>query len=264
MRFFFQISYNGAAYHGWQNQDNARGVQTMVEEVLSRRFSRETAVTGAGRTDTGVHASNYFAHFDLDQHIDIKELEHEIGSMLPVDIAIKGIWPVRDDAHARFSALSREYVYVISRVRDPFLGPYTYYYHPELSLDDMRSAAAILPGRRDFSSFEKLGSDNINSICDLMEASFTMHGDLIIFRVKANRFLRNMVRAIVGSLLDVGRGKITVSSFEQKVLSLDRSLASSSAPAKGLFLCAVEYPLDIFSVDVPKFRKLPAFLTGIV
>lgn len=251
-RFFLHLAYDGSGYHGWQSQENAHTVQAAVEAVLSKRFGTGIAVTGAGRTDTGVHATSYFAHFDTPaswQGGD--DLFQELHAMMPRDISLLGLFPVKDDAHARFDALSRTYHYVIDTGKDPFLNRFCWHYWRAPDILSMNEAAALLVGQKDFSSFERTGSDNTNSICTVMSASWAAHGTLLVFRIEANRFLRNMVRAIVGTLTDTGVGKLETQEFRQIMEAGDRSRAGISAPAQGLFLSRVNYPADIFTGSIP-------------
>lgn len=247
MRYFLELSYSGGAYNGWQVQPGAPSVQQTLQDGLSTILRRPTAVTGAGRTDTGVHAAYYVAHFDAPEAVaDPQKFCYHLNAVLPGDIAVRGIRRVRDDAHARFDALRREYKYYISTVKDPFAVDTAYLWTPPLDVGAMNRAAAMLPGQKDFTSFCKLHSDNKTNICRVDRAVWEAAGDKLVFTIAADRFLRNMVRAVVGTLMDVGRGKLDVEGFSDVVAGRDRSLAGTSAPAHGLFLTAVDYPGDIY------------------
>lgn len=246
MRFFFEISYNGTHYHGWQSQKNAVGVQEVVENALSKLLREEIAIVGSGRTDTGVHCVQQFFHADIEKEIKPKDLTHKLNSFLPDDIAIRSIVAVKPDAHARYDAFERSYEYKITRVKDPLLVGYAYYFFRELDIKTMERAAALLLGEHDFECFSKVKTDVNNFICTVKQATWTQKGDLLIFHITANRFLRGMVRAIVGTLLDVGLGKISVRQFEEIVKSKDRKMAGMNAPPEGLYLTQVKYPKSIY------------------
>lgn len=326
MRYFLELSYLGTAYRGWQRQPNAPSVQAAVEDVLNRllgtsrptpvlhqdpgcgngspsgsgspsppvRCERSITVVGCGRTDTGVHASRYFAHFDVptapsvrregSDGLNVTNFLHHANAMLPPDIAFLALLPVANDAHARFDALSREYTYRIATRKNPFSASTAWYYSVPLDVEAMNVAAAKLLTISDFTSFAKLGSDNRTNVCRVSHAEWVRASaenggetqnsgavfcagsgsdhcvgggvgfgsgldgrwthdvaDELIFTIRADRFLRNMVRAIVGTLVDVGRGKISVDRFCEIVDSRDLSLSSGSAPAKGLTLSNITY-----------------------
>ena len=259
MRYFLELSYNGAAYKGWQRQPSAPSVQQTIEEALSALCRVPVELRGCGRTDTGVHAAFYVAHFDVPEALtDETDFLYHANSMLPPYIALKRLWRVADDAHARFDARLREYQYHILPFKDPFRAGLTWQYTVPLDVEAMNSAAAYLLEVQDFTSFAKLGSDNRTNICHVSTAEWRRksgsknggekdgkigsekNGELI-FTIRSDRFLRNMVRAIVGTLVDVGRGKITPERFREIVDSRDLSLSSGGAPACGLFLTGVEY-----------------------
>jgi tRNA pseudouridine38-40 synthase len=242
MRYFIQLSYDGTNYHGWQIQQNAKAVQAEVEKALTV-IARETVeVVGAGRTDTGVHATFYIAHFDCphegmaDEHIIFK-----INCLLPFDIAVQKIFRVRDDAHARFDATYREYKYYLSRQKDPFTHSYSEKENRKVDLELMNQAAKLLFEVSDFKSFSKLGSDVKTNNCKVTKAFWEEKGDQLVFTIRADRFLRNMVRAIVGTLLEVGLGKMTLVEFQSVIDKKDRSSAGASVAAKGLFLVDIGY-----------------------
>ena len=243
MRYFAELSYKGTAYCGWQRQPNARSVQQTIEEALSTILREPIEVVGAGRTDTGVHAAFYVAHFDTFRKIDNPEsVVYHLNSLLPEDVAFRSIYPVADDAHARFDATEREYRYYIQRHKDPFTRATTWQLSAPLDIEAMNRAAHTLLTTEDFTTFAKLGSNNTTNICHITRAEWVeIECGMIVFIFRANRFLRNMVRAVVGTLVDVGRGKITPEQFEEIVASRDLSRSSSSAPASGLFLTDVKY-----------------------
>jgi tRNA pseudouridine38-40 synthase len=246
MRFFFEISYNGTHYHGWQNQKNAIGVQQVVEDALSKLFRQEISIVGSGRTDAGVHCVQQFFHADLEKELKPSDLVHRLNAFLPGDIAIKNIFPVKDDAHARYDAIERSYQYKITRVKDPLLVGYAHYFFRDLDMQTMERASALLQGEHDFECFSKVKTDVNHFICDLKQASWHQKEDVLIFTITANRFLRGMVRAIVGTLLDVGNGKLTVKQFQEILKSKDRKKAGMNAPPEGLYLAHVKYPKAIF------------------
>lgn len=244
-RYFIYLSYKGTRYHGWQRQINASSVQQTLEEALSKLTGEPVEVTGAGRTDTGVHASCYVAHFDLSRDIDVSSSDflYHLNALLPYDIAVSRIKEVASDMHARFSAVEREYKYYITTVKDPFKTETAFQHTAPLDMDKMNQAASRLLEYDDFTSFAKLHSDNKTNICKVTKAEFVRDGTMIVFTICADRFLRNMVRAIVGSLIDVGRGKISVGDFDNIICSKDRAFASGSAMAHGLFLSDIKYNL---------------------
>ena len=246
MRYFFEIAYDGKSYHGWQRQDNAITVQEVVEEALTRITRADTSIMGSGRTDTGVHCKQQFFHADFEKKVDAEKLRFKLNSYLPSDISIQKINPVQDKAHARFDALLRAYEYKITKRKDPFQHGFSYYYSKPLDIITMNEAATLLTGEKDFEAFSRVKTEVNNFICNITEARWSEEGDTLIFSIKANRFLRGMVRAIVGTLLLVGSGKLTKSGFQEIIESRDRRNAGSAAPAEGLFLNAVEYPKEIY------------------
>ncbi len=246
MRYFLDLSYRGTAYNGWQRQPDAPSVQQALEGALSTLLRTETGIVGAGRTDTGVHASHYTAHFDAAVELDSADFLYHLNSVLPEDIAVHGLRRVKDQAHARFDALRREYKYYLLQHKDPFRRQLTWQYYVDLDMDKMNSAARMLLGCHEFTAFSKLHSANKTDMCTVVKSQWdSVNGDLI-YTIAADRFLRNMVRSITGTLVDVGRGKITPERFGEILASRDRSLASGSAPAQGLFLTDVAYPDEIF------------------
>lgn len=247
MRYFFEISYNGTHYHGWQNQKNAVGVQQVVENALSKLFREEISITGSGRTDTGVHCVQQFFHVDIEKEFKPEDLVHRLNAFLPGDIAIRNILPVREDAHARYQAIERSYQYKITRAKDPLLVGYACYFFRELDVSAMEQASTLLRGEQDFECFSKVKTDVNHFICDIRQATWNQKGDVLVFTISANRFLRGMVRAIVGTLLDVGTGKLTVKQFQEIIKSKDRKKAGMNAPPEGLYLTQVKYPRSIFN-----------------
>ncbi len=241
MRYFIELSYNGKNYHGWQIQPDAISVQEKINSAISTVLQKEILVVGAGRTDTGVHAEQMFAHFDVDKKLDDQYI-YKFNSILPEDIVISDLQVVADDKHARFDALSRTYEYRIWLGRNPFLLDGTWQlYHQKLSISNMNKAASILLVYENFQSFSKVRTEVKTFNCIVTNAEWRQEGSLLVFHISANRFLRNMVRAIVGTLIDVGSGAISVEDFRTIILSKNRSNAGLSVPAKGLFLTAIKY-----------------------
>ncbi|MDR6300697.1 tRNA pseudouridine(38-40) synthase TruA [Mesonia maritima] len=246
MRLFLDLAYNGKAYHGWQIQPNAISVQEEVEKSLSVAFQQKISIVGAGRTDTGVHANQLIAHFDIDKEkINTSQLQFKLNSLLPNDIAIYGIYKVKPDAHARFDALSREYKYFVVTKKDPFLEDFAYYIKKELNIELMNEASKILLNYKDFKCFSKSRTDVKTYNCTIENASWKQKNHTLVFTIKADRFLRNMVRAIVGTLIEVGLEKIKPAAIHGIVKSRNRSNAGKSVDAKGLFLHKIEYPNEI-------------------
>lgn len=250
MRYFIYLSFKGTRYHGWQRQPGSVSVQEVLENVLTLKLGEETAVTGAGRTDTGVHALTYCAHFDCNSGtlVDSDNLIHRLNRFLPDDIAIERIVPVRPEASARFSAIARTYIYRILRKKEPFGTETGWHVFGDLDLEAMNRAALLLLQFSDFASFCRSNSDVKTTICRVSEAVWSQEGDILEFRIRADRFLRNMVRAITGTMVDIGQGKTTVEEFRAIIEAKDRTLAGQSAPARGLFLAGIEYPSEIFEV----------------
>lgn len=246
MRYFIQFSYFGKAYHGWQYQPNAISVQEVLENALSTLLRQKIELVGAGRTDSGVHAREMFAHFDLEELGERGELVSRLNAFLPTDIAIGEIHPMIEGAHARFDASSRTYQYWIVREKDPFQVDSAHFVGHSLDMDAMNQAARSLLGRRDFECFSKSNSDVGTFVCDLRHARWEAGDDRWVFTITADRFLRNMVRAIVGTLLEVGAGKRQVGDMQSLLDGKDRSRAGVSVPAKGLYLTEVRYPKELF------------------
>jgi len=248
MRYFAELQYNGAEYFGWQRQRNAVSVQQRLEEALSTLSRENVETVGAGRTDSGVNASYYVAHFDLDAPIaDTRNAVHKLNAILPKDISVFNLTRVADTAHARFDAVEREYRYYVSLRKDVFNRNFTWQYNIPLNINEMNRAAEALLHHGDFTSFAKLNSNNKTNICHISTARWdAVSNDMLRFTIRADRFLRNMVRAITGTLVDVGRGRYTADDFDRIISARDLSLASGGAPARGLFLHDVKYPDGIF------------------
>ena len=246
MRYFLKLSYNGTNYHGWQEQPNAVSVQSTIEKALSLILRYPTKIVAAGRTDAGVHASQMYAHFDTEKIIDITLIRKKINSFLPKDIAIDQIIPVTDDAHARFDALARSYVYKIHQKKNPFLTNLSWFMHKPLDVELMNTAAKTLLFFDNFQSFSKTHTDVKTFICHIEKVEWIKQGDKLTFYITADRFLRNMVRAIVGTLIDVGLHKISVDDFTTIIEAKNRQKAGFSVPAKGLYLTEIVYPKKIF------------------
>ena len=245
MRYFIRLGYKGAAYHGWQVQPHDTSVQQTLEEALATLVGVATPVTGAGRTDAGVNAHLMVAHFDAERPIaDIQRLIHSLNAILPPDIAIYSIAPVHDDAHARFDATNRTYKYFAVARKDPFRYPLSWRCPPDLDFELMNQAAARLLDYTDFTSFSKLHTDVKTNNCQITHAQWTQEGDQWVFTITADRFLRNMVRAIVGTLVEVGRHKMTVEQFCQVIERKDRCAAGTSMPGHALFLWDITYPFN--------------------
>lgn len=246
MRYFIQLQYKGTNFHGWQIQPNACSVQEELNKALSLLLREVINVVGAGRTDTGVHASFFVAHFDTENSInDLQKLIFKLNSFLGKDILIETIFEVPKANHARFSPTSRTYHYFISRNKAPFLSESVAIFPYDLDLKSMNNAASVLKDYTDFTSFSKLHTDVKTNNCIIHSAQWFQRNDLLVFEITADRFLRNMVRAIVGTLLEVGRGKITVNEVREIIEKQDRGLAGASAKANGLFLSDIKYPTAI-------------------
>lgn len=246
MRYFIALSYNGASFHGWQIQPNAITVQESLEKALSLLLRTPLSIVGAGRTDAGVHAKFMVAHFDSQDTIDTEKLKYQLNSYLPESIAIFSIYPVRSNAHARFDAVTRAYEYRVVLSKNPFENNYTHFVKQPLDLEKMNKAARKLLDYTNFKCFSKSKTDVKTYNCELYYAFWErMSEEEITFKISANRFLRNMVRAIVGTLLEIGIGKLKVEDIDAIIASQNRGEAGYSVPAKGLYLTEVSYPESI-------------------
>lgn len=246
MRYFMRLAYNGANFHGWQTQPNATTVQETIEHAMSTVLRKPISITGAGRTDAGVNAAMMIAHFECDSMPDdTAPLVRSLNSLLGKNIAIYTIFKVDDDAHARFDATSRTYKYFAHTVKSPFIYPLSWQCNPKLDFDKMNEAAKVLLQYTDFTSFSKLHTDVATNNCRITHAQWEPEGEQMVFTITADRFLRNMVRAIVGTLVDVGMGKITKSDFCRIIEQKDRCCAGTSMPGHALFLWDITYPFEI-------------------
>lgn len=241
MRYFIQLSYKGTHYHGWQRQVNASSVQAEIEDKLSLLLATDIEILGCGRTDSGVHAKQYFAHFNYEKILDSDALLMRLNKILSKDIAIHEIKKVGDDLHARFDAKLRVYEYWITQKPNPFLTEYAWYLYGNVSIDLMNKASELLLTHQDFECFSKVHTDVNTFLCDITFAKWELQHDKLIFTIKANRFLRNMVRAIVGTLIEVGKNKMSIEQFKNILESKSRNEAGQSAPAHGLYLTEVRY-----------------------
>jgi tRNA pseudouridine38-40 synthase len=247
-RYFIELAYKGTHFHGWQVQPNAHSVQESLEKALSVITREPIAVTGAGRTDTGVHARYYVAHFDsINEQLDHPDFIYKLNSFLNKEVVIFSITKVHLEAHARFDAISRTYQYFLNTLKDPFSQETSWHFFRQPDISLMNEASRILFEYSDFTSFSKLHTDVKTNNCRIYRAEWKQDGTNIVFTVKADRFLRNMVRALVGTILEVGIGKITLDEFRKIIEQKDRGAAGLSVPAQGLFLTDVEYPESVFS-----------------
>lgn len=245
VRYFMDISYRGTNFNGWQIQPNGVTVQEEIEKALSTILKTDAAILGSGRTDTGVHAIQQVAHFDANE-IDMEKLVFKLNSFLNEDISINGIRPVKDDASARFEATSRTYHYHLNQMKDPFKRGISYYFRPNLNIKDINAACEIIKGWQNFECFSKVHTEVNNFNCEIFQAKWVQEGTNHLFEISANRFLRGMVRAVVGTLIDVGLGKTSLEEFGEILASNDRRKAGRAVPAEGLFLQKVVYPKDIY------------------
>jgi tRNA pseudouridine38-40 synthase len=242
MRYFLEFAYKGTHYHGWQYQPNATSVQETLNKAISTILKKEIDLVGAGRTDSGVHASQMFAHFDYDLEFEIPHLIHKLNSFLPKDIALLNIHNVPEEAHARFDAIKRTYQYHIHTTKDAFESDDSWYYHNSLNIELMNEACKILFNYIDFECFSKVHTDVNTFNCKIYEAHWQQIENRLVFTITADRFLRNMVRAIVGTMVNIGLEKVSLPDFIQIIKSKDRNKAGFSVPAHGLYLTKVEYP----------------------
>lgn len=242
MRYFVTFSYDGTRYHGWQIQPNGDSVQARLQGALSTLLRQEIGVTGAGRTDAGVHARMMVAHFDYDGALDCTQLTYKLNRLLPYDIAVEKVEPVSEEMHARFSATSRTYHYYIHTTKDPFCRAYSCELHYPLDFQKMNEAGLLLTGYDDFGAFCKAGADVKTTLCHVTEARWVQTSPTTWhFRITANRFLRNMVRAVVGTMIDVGRGRLSLVDFCKVIEGKRRTEAGESMPGNALFLEKIEY-----------------------
>lgn len=242
MRYFVTFSYDGSRYHGWQIQPNGDSVQAQLQRALSLLLRRDISVTGAGRTDAGVHARMMVAHFDVDSELDGRQLAYKLNKLLPQDISVSSVRQVADDLHARFSATSRMYRYYIHTAKDPFLRNTSCEIHYPLDFSKMNEAAQVLMEYEDFGAFCKAHADVKTTLCQMMEAGWHQTSPTTwYFEIRANRFLRNMVRAVVGTLIEVGRGRVDIDGFRKIIEGKSRTNAGESMPAHALFLENITY-----------------------
>jgi tRNA pseudouridine38-40 synthase len=250
MRYFVRLAYLGENYFGWQKQINAVTVQEKLEFALSLILRSEIKISGSSRTDTGVHAREQYAHFNIENEIkDLNRVIQKVNGVLPLDICIYEIIPILDTCHSRFDAVSRSYSYKLIDHKDPFLLNMAYKYHKPLDINKMNEAALLLLEYTDFQCFSRVNTDVATFNCTIFYAYWEKTKDYLEFNIKANRFLRGMVRAIVGTLLDVGSGKLSTEEFEKIIQLKDRTKAGGSAPAAGLTLMSVSYPENYFELN---------------
>lgn len=246
-RYFVELAYNGTNYHGWQIQRNGISVQQELEKALSTILRDKIVITGAGRTDAGVHAKYMVAHFDLPEELEqTKIVTSQLMGFLPFDIAVYSVRKVRDETHARFDAIAREYEYHITLGKNPFTQNLATRINFEPNFYEMNRAAEILLEYNDFTSFSKLHSGAKTNLCEVSTAYWEQRNDRWVFVIRANRFLRDMVRAIVGTLLEVGRGKLSLQEFKEIIVAKNRGKAGRSVPPQGLYLVDVVYPQELF------------------
>jgi len=249
LRYFIELSYKGKSYHGWQNQPNAVSVQEVLEKALSTLLRETITIVGAGRTDAGVHAKQMFAHFDTNVDFSQEDLTYKLNSFLPKDIAIHAIFEVPKDAHARFDALSRSYIYRISLTKNVFDYNYSYNFNLPLDVKAMNEACKVILEYKNFKCFSRSNTDVKTYNCNIIEAQWEKESNMLTFSITANRFLRNMVRAIVGTMIEIGLGKIGIEQFHDIIKSKDRTNAGASVPGHGLYLVNIDYPNRILGVD---------------
>ncbi len=246
MRYFLEVSYKGTSYSGFQSQKNANTIQAEVEKAFKILLKEEIQLTGSSRTDTGVHALQNYFHFDTKSELS-SQLLYNLNALLPGDIAVRNLYKVRDEAHCRFDAITREYKYYVYQKKNPFLEGKAYYYPYTLDVELMQKAATIIKAYSDFTSFSKRNTQVKSFTCDIQESHWIIEGECFIYQVKANRFLRGMVRALVATMLKVGRNKTNPEQFRTISESKDCTLADFSAPPEGLFLVQVAFPNNYFN-----------------
>ncbi len=245
MRYFIDISYNGKNYHGWQIQKNAVTVQSTIQDVISKILGKSTDIVGSGRTDTGVHAKSQVAHFDVNKEVD-NDFIYRVNAFLPQDISINSVIQVVDNSHARFDAISREYIYKIHDLKSPFVDGLSTFYNKKINMDLINEACSTIMKNSDFQSFSKVKTEVKNFNCTISHASIRRKNNFYLFKFCANRFLRGMVRALVGTLLQLNEGKINLKEFKLIFEKKNREYAGPSAPPYGLYLNKVNYNSDIF------------------
>ena len=247
-RYFLFLAYKGTNFHGWQIQPEAVTVQKILDNALSLILNEDISTTGAGRTDAGVHALVFCAHFDSTKNdlVPDKKIIFRLNRLLPPDIAVKSLKKVHPDANARYSAVSRTYEYHVTRVKDPFSYGSSWFIHGNIDIEAMNEACRLLTKHSDFTSFSRLHSGAKTNICKIHSAEWKERDNILVFTIRADRFLRNMVRAIVGTMIETGFGRLDLQKFEEIIMAKDRCRAGKSAPAKGLFLTEIEYPDEIF------------------
>jgi tRNA pseudouridine38-40 synthase len=241
LRYFIKLAYNGTQYHGWQYQPNASSIQETMNKAVSVLLRSDINLMGAGRTDTGVHAKVMYAHFDFETPFEIQKFMHKLNSYLPKDIVVSDIIPVPDEAHTRFDATKRTYEYHINTFKDPFLQEQSWYFHQKLDVDLMNEAAKLLFKHTDFQCFSKVNTDVNTFDCTIFAAHWNQTNSKLVFTISANRFLRNMVRSIVGTLVNIGIHKITLDDFNNIIVGKNRDKAGFSVPAHGLYLTEIDY-----------------------
>ena len=239
--YFLHIQYDGAAYSGWQIQDNAATVQQRIVDAIKVISKEKVNLIGSGRTDAGVHALGQIANFKVDSELDIYKFKHSLNSILPEDISIIKMKKVPEDFHARFNAKKRSYIYIISKMKSPFYNNYSWYYHNKINVEALNKYSKLLIGEHNFSSFAKKKSEVENKYCNIYNAHWKKSGELIMFFIEANRFLHGMVRTVVGTLLGISSNDEKEEKLIKILESQDREVAGETAPAKGLFLYKVKY-----------------------
>ena len=245
MRYFLEVAYKGTNYSGFQSQKNANTIQAEIQKAFKIILKKELELTGSSRTDAGVHAYQNYFHFDLDSDLSSQVL-YNLNAILPNDISVKNLLKVKDNAHCRFDAISREYKYHIYQKKNPFLTDKAFYFPNTLDIEVMQKAAAAIIDYSDFTSFSKRNTQVKSFVCDIKESKWIIQNECFIYNVKANRFLRGMVRALTATMLNLGRGKIDLTTFRRIIETKDCTLANFSAPAHGLFLTEVCFPTNYF------------------
>ena len=245
-RYFIEVSYKGTNYSGFQIQENANSIQAEVEKALKIFFKKDFELTGSSRTDAGVHALQNFFHFDVDDKLDFEnDFQYNLNALLPRDIVIKNIFAVKDDAHCRFDAVSREYKYFIYRQKDPFIQDTAFYYPYTLDIEKLNHAARQIMKYNDFTSFSKKNTQVKNFLCRIEKSDWSIEAGVMVYNVIANRFLRGMVKGLVGTMLRVGTGKISLKQFSKIIEDKDAANADFTPPSHGLFLNSVNYNFDL-------------------